>query len=160
MSFVAGHKLCLGRPRCDAARPAIKAGAIHGGVVDDHRFVDVGVVDDGGVHVDYRGVICETPATPFAAEKPNAAIAKAIIHAAVEADVRSPIARMPSVHAAAPAPVAWSPKQAHPRGSEPHTGHPVVAAIAISPIARSPKMPFNRARRLYVHGYGWRRYTD
>jgi hypothetical protein len=69
----------------------------------------VGVVNNGGVHVADVGVISKVPAIPPAAEEADAAVPEAVINAAVEADLRSPVSAMPKESAAAPAPIPWSP---------------------------------------------------
>jgi hypothetical protein len=74
-----------------------------------HRPVDVGVVNDRLIHMNDRSVVGESAAAPFAARKADAAIAEAVVHAAVIADVRPPVAFMEDVMAAFPAPVVGRP---------------------------------------------------
>src|ERR1700735_1908817 len=62
-----------------------------------------------GVYVPTSGVIGEGSAAPFAANESHAAITESVVHAAVESDVRSPVAGMKSVNAAGEAPVSGGP---------------------------------------------------
>ena len=134
-----------------AARTAIEAGA-HADVFVDHSAIDERVVNDRGVYVDDRGVVGETPAAPFTAHETHAAIAESVIHAAVETDVRAPVAGMPAVNAAGEAPVTGSPEEADARRSDPNARNPVVACVTVCPVTGSPKIAFGRARRLHVNG--------
>jgi len=86
----------------------VEAGAVV--VVHNRRVVDVRIVNDRPVHVHDSGVICESATAPFAAVETTTWIAEAIVHAAIKADVRAPIAAMPQVHTARSiAPVARCP---------------------------------------------------
>jgi hypothetical protein len=119
------------------------------GVVDDCR-VDVGVADDGLIHVHDRGVIGKVVSAPLAAGKTDAHVTKAIIHAAVVADVRAPIALVESVVAAFPAPVGGRPQRTLIGGGNPGAGNPEVAVIAPGPKARNPHQVGLRAGRLFI----------
>src|SRR5580704_5933093 len=103
--FAFGHTLVGIRLALDAARTAVVAHAIHGGVVDDDGLIDVGVVDDGDVHVGNGCVIGEGAVIPTAAHKAHTAITEPVVHAAVEAHVRPPISCMPSVSPASEPPI-------------------------------------------------------
>src|SRR5580658_4950864 len=82
-------------------------------VVDVHNRV---LLDDGAVFVDIRHmddakvrhctVISEHSTAPLAPDKAHAAEAEAVVYAAVEPDMRSPVAAVPAVHAAFKTPVA------------------------------------------------------
>src|ERR1700729_1885689 len=94
--------------RCDrSARAAVEAGTAHRRVVD-YGLVDVGVVNHRRIHVGDCGVIREMSAAPFSARKPHTAVSESIIHAAIEAHVRSPIAGVKPIHAARKSPVSRS----------------------------------------------------
>ena len=68
-------------------------------VIHDHSaVVDVG--DIGHADVVDRAVVVEAAALPVASFVAIAHIAIAVIHAAIEADVRTPIAGMPQEHGA------------------------------------------------------------
>src|SRR5580658_9251900 len=131
-------------------RTAVEAGA-HANVFMDHRAINESGVHDRGVHVDDCSVVREMPAPPFTAYETHAVVTESVIHAAVEADVRSPIAGMPAVNAACEAPVAGSPEQADARWSDPDAGNPVISCVTVGPVTGSPKKPFGRARRLHVN---------
>ena len=85
--------LCAGA-RIDAALPAVVADSVHGDVVDD-GLVDVDISDDGGVNAADSSVVVEAVSAPVAAFITSAVVAEAIVHAAVEADVRAPVSGMP-----------------------------------------------------------------
>jgi len=91
--------LLLRRSGGNSIGAAVEAGV---GVVDDGRVVDdggvhVGVANDGGVHVDCGCVVGEDAAAPLAAGEAAAAITEAIVHAAVEANLCSPITAMEDI---------------------------------------------------------------
>src|SRR5580658_2695801 len=141
-----------------AARTAIEAGA-HSNVFMDHGAINESGVHDRGVNVDDCGVVREMPAAPFTAHETHAVVTESVIHAAVETDVRSPVAGMPAVNAACEAPVSGSPKQADTRRSDPNAGNPVIAGVTVGPIAGSPEIAFGGARRLHVNRNRWRAYV-
>jgi len=120
----------------DAAFAAVKRDV--GIVVHDHRIVDVDVGDVDRIDMHDGGVVEESAAAPFAADEADAAIAKAVINAAIESNVRSPVAGVPHVEAVVPAPVTRGPEHAHGR-DYPGSGHPVVTiVVAPGPIAGCP----------------------
>lgn len=90
-----------------AAGTAIVAHAIDGDVVD-HGLV-VGVVNDGGIHVVDCAVVGEVIAIPAAADITAANITAAVVHSAIEADVRAPVARMEQIKTGVPTPIPWGP---------------------------------------------------
>jgi hypothetical protein len=84
-------------------------------VIYDHRpVIDIG--DVGDIHVGYGAVVEEFATAPFTTLKAFAEVSEAVINAAVESDVRTPIARIPKVDAVVPAPVSRSPEKANFRG--------------------------------------------
>jgi hypothetical protein len=110
MMLVAGDSLARRRVVVNAARTAAIAymavpcdiASFHGSVVYVHRV-------KAHSHVHDRGVIGKDSAAPLAAGKADAPVAEAVVHAAVVAHVRTPIARMEDVHAVLPAPVVRRP---------------------------------------------------
>src|SRR5579859_6731284 len=114
------------RARRDAAL-AVEAGAVHHRRVVDHGAVDVDVAHYGLVHAHNCGVIGKCAASPFAADEADAAVTEAVVNAAVESNVRAPVARVPDVKAAGETPVAGCPEHADPRRGDPHAGNPEVA---------------------------------
>src|ERR1700732_1287699 len=142
------------RARRDAAG-AVEAGAVHHGRVVDHGAVDVDVAHHGLVHVHDCGVVGKGAASPLAADEADAAVTEAVVNAAVESDVRTPVAGVPYVKAAAEAPVAGCPKHAHTRRSYPYAGNPVVTDRAVGPVSRRPEVAVVWTRRLFVNRECW-----
>src|ERR1700678_2699066 len=145
MLFVPIRFLLRSGARDDAAR-SVEAGMhiVH----DNGAAVNVSHVD---VHVHHRAVVKESATPPLAAGETYAAISEAIVNAAVESDMRSPIARMPAIKPAGKSPVARSPKHAD-RRNHPCAGNPVIAAVIIpSPIPRGPEIARAGSDRLRVH---------
>jgi len=149
MVLVLGRQFRRRGPRRDATGAAVIADIVDSGAVDD-RVVDVGVVNHGGVHIGDCGVVMEGAATPFASNKPYAAITEAIINSAIEADVRAPISSVPEVRASAPTPITRSPEEARGRGDHPRARNPVVSIRPIGPITRCPDVARGRAYRLNI----------
>src|SRR5207244_13351583 len=82
----------------------------------------------------------------------DSGIAVTVVDAAIETDMRTPIAPMPDIKSLVPAPVAGSP--IHADGSEhPRARYPVIALIVVPrPITRSPDITGTRTDGLGVHG--------
>lgn len=83
---------------------------VHDGIVLDHCPVDVGVVDIDIVHVDNGGVVDKVMSTPDAANKTNPHVTEAVVHAAVIANVGTPITGMEDIYATGKAPVRRCPQ--------------------------------------------------
>ena len=153
---LAGEGLLLGcRFRRNSIRTTVEARV---GVVDDRRIlddrrIDVGRPNHGGVHAHCRCVVSEDSTAPLTAGKAASTITKAIVHAAVEADLCPPIAGMEDIHTAiSPAPITRCPEIAGLRSEDPGTRDPIVVANAIPrPIARCPQVIGQRAGRLNVN---------
>src|SRR5579862_3604954 len=143
------------RTRLDSTRPSVEAGVVDRCVVHYYGLV----VDIRHIrHADIRdaAVVVEPSATPFATDEAHSAVAKTVVNAAIEADMRPPIAGMPRVESTAPSPVTGSPKHAD-RGYYPRAGDPVVPALVIpGPIARRPHVTGAGANGLRVHGQSGR----
>lgn len=103
-------KLALLRrgPGINASAPAIKADPADGSV-SDHGPVDIGVVDADHVYVGHGAIVKEPATTPISSHEANAAITKAIINAAVEANVGSPVSCVPGIRTADKSPIPGSP---------------------------------------------------
>ncbi len=123
----------------------------HVRVVDDDRLViDVG--DVGDVYVGDGAVVEEVAFAPLATLEAVAAVAEAVVDAAVEADLRSPVAFVEGVDAVIPSPVAGSPEQAGLGSFHPGAGNPVVAVVVTpGPIAGGPEVAFAGADGLRVN---------
>ena len=134
----------------ESARTAIVANTIHRVVVHHGTVVNVGDIR----HIDagYGPVIEELSAPPFAPLKAPSVVTKAIIDAAVEANVRAPVTRMPEERASTPAPIAWRPEHARLRRHHPRARNPVVSVVGIvSPVTRRPHEARAWTHRLLIH---------
>ena len=153
-------ELLRGRARGDAARAPVIADAIYGPVVDHSPVIDVGDVHVGNVV--HRTVVVKAPSTPLTAVKPRAGVAVAIVDAAVEPDVGSPVAGIENIAASDPAPIGRRPEESHPGWSNPDAGHPVVVIDARipGPVAGGPDVAVAGDDRLRVDGQGRRRDAD
>src|SRR5271163_3567204 len=122
------------------------------------RPVHIGGVNYRRVDVHHGGVVRKDSAIPASPDEANAAIAESIINAAVESNVRAPIACMENVPAAAPAPISRSPEKADSWRHNPCAGHPEITIRPISPISRGPEVSRTRADGLVI--YRQRRRSD
>jgi hypothetical protein len=101
-----GYILRRQRTRPQAAIAAVIA---HAGVVDDGHIVDIGVMNNRLVYACNRTVVLERIVVPVSAHVAHTHVAVAVVHAAIEADVRTPVAVVPSITAAVEAPVSRRP---------------------------------------------------
>jgi hypothetical protein len=135
--LLACHGLFLrGRSRGSPARAAVEADISYSRVVDDGFVVDVG--DVHATEIVHGRVVSEDAVAPVAALVAGAHIAETVIDAAVESDMRPPIATVEDVHALTPAPIARGPEQTDGRRLHPGSRHPVIALGTISPKAGRP----------------------
>src|SRR6266481_3371967 len=133
-----------------SASPAVETGPIdRGAVIDDSRVV--GIVHDSDIHIGHRAVVVVGSTSPVAAEKAGSGIAETVVNAAIEAHLRSPIARRPNVQVVFEGPIPRSPEETDFRRLHPRARNPEVAVRTISPIARDPNEASFRTNRLYVH---------
>jgi hypothetical protein len=152
-----GPGLLLLRGTCRYSALTAVVGHV-GMIVYDHGLV-IDIRDVGDIHVSHRPVIEEFAAAPFAAREAFAEVSEAVINAAIESDVRAPIAGIPKIDAIVPSPVSGGPQIAHFGSQHPCAGHPVVAVIvAPGPIARSPDIACAGAKRLRINRQRW--WTD
>ena len=131
-------------------------------IVNDRHVLLVDVGDVGRAEIIDALVVGEPAIVPAAALVAGAAIAEAVIDAAVEADMRPPVADIEDVVAADPAPVWRRPQHAHAGRLHPGAGHPVIAGgIRVPrPVAGGPDIPLRRDRRLHVDRQHRRRDLD
>src|SRR5579863_2559353 len=127
-------------PRPGAAFAAVIADVVvDDGSILDHSPIHIGVVDDRCVHVQHGRVVAEAAALPPAAAEAYSEVAEAIVDAAVETNLISPIALMEEESSVLPSPPGWSPKETGFGRHHPRARHPVVAVIrVIGPVAGSP----------------------
>ena len=119
-------------------------------VYDDGLVIDIGDVCD--IHISHRPVVEKFAAAPFAAGEAFAEVSEAVINAAVESEMRAPIAGIPNIEAVVPTPVSGGPQIAYFRGFDPSAGHPVVAVIvAPGPVPRCPYVARAGAEGLLVN---------
>src|SRR5690348_15620225 len=113
------------RPRGQTALAAVEADAGDVDVVDHRLVVDVGDVHVAEVVI--GAIVVERAAVPETADVADADITEAVIDAAVEADMRTPIAAVPDINAVGPTPITRRPQETNPRRPYPGARHPVVA---------------------------------
>ena len=133
MSLAPPRFFFRGRTRIDSAVTAVERDVVliavdHGRVVDVMNFVHVDI-HDGAVVEEMSAV----PASPF---KTGTEIAKAVVDAAIETNVRSPIAVPPPEVATFPTPPSRSPKETDFRRQNPCPWNPVIVVdvIVVSPV--------------------------
>ena len=137
-------------PHLHSARSAVEA---HTGTAAGfaHRVV-IDVMHHGDVDVVYRAVVVEVTAAPVAALVAEADVAKAVVDAAVIADVLAPVARIKPIMVMPVAPVAGRPQSTLVRSLHPRSGNPVVAGWSPGPVAGRPEITIVGSRRLIVVG--------
>jgi len=91
-------------------------------------------------------------AAPVTALVANAYVAKAVVDAAIVADVRAPIATVKSVAVMPEAPVAGGPESALVGSLNPDAGHPVITGRRPGPVAGGPEVVVAGSLRLFVIG--------
>jgi len=91
-------------PPLNSARATVESNA--SSVFDHGAVINVNVGDG---HIAYRAVVEKVTASPFAAEEADSDVAEAVIHSAVETNMRSPITGMPEIGAAIPSPITRGP---------------------------------------------------
>ena len=144
------------RPFLDTTPPAVEthtgvvAVAAHRAAVDVVHHRDVDVVD--------RAVVIKVASAPVAALVAESHVAKAIVDAAIVADVLAPVAGVKPVGVIPVAPVAGGPERALVGSLNPCAGHPVVAVLrGPGPVAGCPEIVVAGSRRLVVVGQRRRR---
>src|ERR1700751_1410616 len=129
----------------EAARTADIADAVDSDVVDHGLGVDIRDRDVGYV-VD-RAVVIEPVVAPVPALVAMTGVAEAVVHSAVETDLRRPVARIPLEKSIRPAPVARGPEKPDGRRLHPGAGNPEVAIRTVAPVPRNPDVTGSRDRR-------------
>ena len=142
--------LCRGAS-LDAPVSAVEARTVINRRMVNHGPVFINIVDHGPIHVDDRGVVRKVASLPASAAKANAAVAKPVVHATIETNVRPPISRVEDISATAPSPITRRPQHSNLRRPNPHSRNPVITLRTISPIARVPQISIARADRLRIN---------
>jgi hypothetical protein len=142
------------RLRDNSTRTAVVADIV-GCLIDDN----IPNVNIGDVHVRYvvnGGIIEKIPIIPISAHIASAGIAKSIVDATIEPNLRSPIPFLEHISAIDPAPVSWRPKQARLRREDPSARHPIKIIAIRCPIPRRPYVTRLGNWRLFINRQ-WRR---
>jgi hypothetical protein len=157
MAFLLNNTFLPSRTRLNAVTTGV-ADTVDGSVVHDNRLV-VNIRDVCYVHVGHAAVVIEVAPTPLATVETFPGVAEAVINAAIESDMRTPISHVKEVEPFVPFPPSRSPEHAH--GSEhPGARHPIVALVIVpSPIARRPQIARPGTEGLRIYREGWRGYA-
>src|ERR1700722_19822559 len=108
MLFV-GNGLLIGSRSGFDTSGAVKADPVNRDILD-HRTVNVGVVNHGRIHMPNGGVAQKFATFPSAPTETGSRITEPIVNTAIEADVRPPIAAMPTIMSSLKSPIARGPK--------------------------------------------------
>jgi hypothetical protein len=150
-----GFDLCGPRSLGDAAAASVVGDA--GVVVDDDGAV-IDVVDARTDTIDGT-IVVEGITVPVATVVANAGVAKAVVDAAIEANVATPVSAMEAPAIVVPAPVAGGPESTVVGRGAPCAGNPVVARRRPAPVAGSPDVVGFGGFGLLVDGQGRRRFV-
>jgi len=142
----AGGMLLI-RPRRPPTFTAVIANAARF-VVDHSPVISMKI---RAAHVIDRSVVGEYSVMPIAAGIADPRIAETIVHAAVEADMVSPVTAVPNIKTAAPAPISRRPQRAYIGRKHPSAANPIVAGGPVGPVTGLPHITRPRANRLCVH---------
>src|SRR6202167_345750 len=140
-------------PRLYPATPTVVTDAM--ALIVRHLIV-VNVVNDRGINVRYRPVVVNPALIPVSTVISTSRVSKAIIDAAVETDVRTPITRVPMVISVIVAPPGWRRKRTYRRSHDPGAGNPIITGVRVAPRTRRPNVIVAWSRRLAVLGKRWR----
>ncbi len=121
------------------------------------RGTVVNVMHNRYIHIVVGAVVIEMPAPPVATLVADADIAEAVIDAAIEADMRAPVATVKPIAVIVVAPVAGRPECALVGSLHPSAGNPVITVLTPGPVAGRPQIAVAGSRRLIVVGQGRRR---
>ncbi len=150
------HRQLLWRgPRLNSAAPAVVADPI--AAVVWHLIV-VNIVNDVDVNIRYRAVVVQPALIPIGAVIAAAGISITVIDAAIVADVRTPVARVPMVVPAIKTPPRRRPECIYIRGEHPRSRNPIITGVCIAPGTGRPNVIVARSGRLGVVGEGRRRF--
>ncbi len=134
VALAGGLFLSGGWASVDTAAAAIKADVIIAGA--NGRVV--GVADDVDVYICDGAVVVEIAAAPVTTRVADTGIAEPIINAAVEADLRPPVAGVPVIETAGECPISGGPEETNCGRFDPRAGHPVITVGSVGPVAGNP----------------------
>ncbi len=99
MPFLNGGLFLCRRPGRNTSRAPVETGTIvhDRRIVHDDGTVDISIVYYCCIYIHYGRIIPESSSFPSSSSKSGAAVSISIVHAAIETDMRSPIAGMPSI---------------------------------------------------------------
>src|SRR6516164_7638659 len=120
MPLVGPHSLITRLMNTNSVWPSVVADPVYGDIVDHSLVVNV---DIGDRHIVNGAVVIEPLPSPVSALITRSEVAVSVIHSAIEADVRTPIACVPHIDAFAPGPVAGRPEQTWLRRHHPRSRH-------------------------------------
>ena len=130
-----GRDLCRPWPYVNAAATAVIGDPRP--VIDDHvAVVNMSDVDD--VHPVDGAVVVEVVAVPITAIVAISGVAEAVVYAAIEADMQTPVATIETPAVVVPAPVSGRPKRSVVGRGAPRPGNPVIACWRPIPVTWSP----------------------
>ena len=147
-------------PRVDSAAPTVVTDAI--AAIVRHLIV-VNIVNNGGIHIRYRAVVVKPAVIPISAVIATAGVSKAIIDAAVVADMRTPVARVPMVvrryrsptRAASKAHPHKGPRSTHREPSNNRRSHSSSSQASKCNRRREREAGCNREEAAGVRKLGW-----
>src|SRR5579872_858124 len=142
--MAASRGMLLIRSRGKPTFTAVIANAA-GLMADDGPAISVKV---RAAHVIDRAVVGEHAVVPVTARIADPRVAETIVHAAVEADMVTPVTPMPKIKATAPAPISGRPQRAYVRRNHPGSVNPVVPGGTVSPVTGLPHITRPRANGL------------
>jgi hypothetical protein len=139
---------------------AVVADPIDRGSIYDRGVVNV--MNVYHVHIVHRTVVEEASAVPPPAFVALAEITIAVGDAAVETDMRTPVAFMEKKAVAAPTPITRRPQETDLGWLHPSARDPIVISVivVVGPVARSPNVTLGGARRLLVDRQSRRANSD
>jgi len=153
--FMKHRQFLRGGPRAQSGRTAVEAHAI------ESRHVWYAVViymaNHRGVYVHHGAVVGEGAAIPITAVEAAPRITISVIDPAIEPDVMSPVAAMPSITAGPELPIRRRPDRPYIGRENPRSGHPVIAGRCVAPVTWSPQIIVAGAGGLRVFGQRRRR---
>ena len=125
-------------------------------ITDGHR---AGINISQVPHVVHGPVVEERAVIPISTLIADTRVAEAVIDAAVESHMGTPVALVKNEEAAVPSPITRCPEQARLGNQYPDAGHPEVPII-VGPIPGFPNVSGARANGLHIHWQGRRCKSD